>query len=95
MSLIYKQVESFDKPLELDDVSSPSGVYIRQNITSTTYTDTDQVQKTKWSYDEAFLTPKEYENYVLVQNTVASVEVKRENTIIDEYTLQLIEEGTL
>ena len=95
MALVYKQVESFVKPIEVDNTSSPSGVYIRQNITSAIRTDLEGNQNTVWSYDEAFLTTEEYKNYTLVQSTVASVELKRENAIVDEYTLTLIEEGKL
>ncbi|MEI8127975.1 MAG: hypothetical protein WCG95_00025 [bacterium] len=95
MSLIYKPAESLVKPLETDETLNQNGVYMRQNITSKTYSDSDGTTKTKWSYEEAFLTTEEYNNYVLVQSTIASTELKRENTIIDEYTLKLIEEGRL
>lgn len=95
MSLIYKQAESLNKPLEVDKTLSPKGVYIRQNIQEVAYTDSEKVGKIKYTYDECFLTNSEYENYALVQSTVASTELKRESTIIDEYTLKLIEEGTL
>lgn len=95
MSLDYKAAESLEKPLEVDSTSSPSGVYVRQNITATIYKDSDGADKTKYCYEEAFLTSSEYEQYRLVNSVIAGVELKREGEIIDAYTLKLIEEGTL
>jgi len=95
MSLIYKQAESLIKPLETDNTSSPNGVYVRQNIKEVAYKESDGTDKTKFTYDEAFLTAKEYENYTLTQSITAAIEIKHEGDIIDAYTLTLIEEGVL
>lgn len=63
MGIIYKKVQSATKPTEIDITSSPSGIYVRRNIK-------EQVKETEtgeivvyYEYQEAFLTPNEYEKY--------------------------------
>lgn len=44
-----------------------------------------------FEYDEAFLTSEEYQAYLIAE----AVQLRHENDIIDDYTMQLIEEGVL
>lgn len=58
---------------------------------------------TEWQYDEKEMTVEEYENMMLMksiveENTsgiVESVTQFQKDTVIDEYTAQLIEEGLI
>lgn len=93
---IYYKAESLEKPVEIDVTGSPDGVYVRKNI-QTVETDNG----VKYLYDEAFLSLNEFEVYKKQQyeNSVSeslnAFSLKRENEIIDNYTLQLMEEGSL
>lgn len=86
-----------EKPLEVDVNSSPDGVYVRRNITETK---TDE-GTTLFNYEEAFMSQSEYENYKhnqyenVVTDSLKDFTVRRESEIIDDYTLQLVEEGSL
>ena len=95
MQINWKKAESLSKPIEIDSTSSIDGVYIRKNITNETRIGSDEQEYTVFCYDEAFLTHSEYERYMLVNDLTSSIELKHENDIIDNYTLQLIEGGIL
>lgn len=101
MDITYKKAESLVCPSELDTTSSPDGIFIRKNIEQVEVTTETDETITKYTYDEAFLTPDEYELYKtskyedVVTEAVSDLTIRREAEIIDEYTLQLIEEGTL
>lgn len=53
MCLIYKNVESLEKPLESEDTAT--GVYFRRNITTK-----EKEGNTVYCYEESFLTLEEY-----------------------------------
>jgi len=93
----YKQAESLIRPSEIDNTSSPDGVFIRKNIQSVEAEDSAGNTYTKYTYDEAFLTFGEYESYKnsIVSEAVTSMTIRRESEIIDDYTLQLMEEGVI
>ncbi len=99
--IIYKKAESLIKPSETDSISSPDGIFIRKNIEAVEAKTEDGLKIVKYVYDEAFLTTDEYEAFKAVQykdavsEAVNSVALRRETEIIDEYTLKLIEEGSL
>lgn len=95
MQLNWKKAESLLKPIEIDSKSSIDGVYIRKNINGEIRQDEQGQEYTVFCYDEVFLTRAEYERYLLVNELTSSVELKHENDIIDNYTLQLIEGGIL
>lgn len=76
----------------MDKDLSPKGVYIRKNITEVDRLGSDQQSPVKmFEYDEAFLTSEEYQAYLIAE----AVQLRHENDIIDDYTMQLIEEGVL
>ncbi len=55
----YKNVESLEKPLEIDKTSSSDGIYIRRNIKEIINEDGSK----KYQYQELFLSHEQYELY--------------------------------
>lgn len=90
-----KRVESREKPIEIDLKASQNGVYVRENIIEEIREDEKGDKYTVYCYDERFLTHAEYERYLITNDVVTNIELKHESDIIDNYTLQLIEEGIL
>ena len=67
MKINYQYSESAIRPLEVDAVSSPDGVFLRKNIEEVTRQQegTEEAQ-TYYKYQEAFLTNEEYAIYTNV-----------------------------
>ena len=94
-----------ERPAEVDRESSPTTVYLRKNIRQVEQKETGDSEETVsvWQYEEQELTVREYESRLLMQqiveeNTqeiVASVTEFQKGAVIDEYTMQLIEEGII
>ena len=83
---MFTKAQSKEKPLAVENVGN--GRYIvRQNITELK----DEQGDTSYTYDENIVT----KDVLDVMQCVEAVEIKREAAIIDEYTMQLIEEGSL
>lgn len=90
-------------PEEFDTTSSPETVYQRRNIKEVTKTDMDGKKVTGWEREERELTIGEYQQMMLTREVVnenkadivASVTDFQKSEVIDEYTMQLIEEGLL
>ena len=83
---MFTKAQSKEKPLAVENVGN--GRYIvRQNITELK----DEQGDTSYTYDENIVT----KDVLDVMQCVETVEIKREAAIIDEYTMQLIEEGSL
>ena len=83
---MFTNSQSKEKPLAVENVGN--GRYIvRQNITELK----DEQGGTFYTYDENIVT----KGVLDVIQCVENVEIKREAAIIDEYTMQLIEEGSL
>ncbi len=95
MKINWKKAESQTRPGEIDSTSSKDSVYIRKNINGEIRQDEKGQEYTVFCYDEAFLTPAEYERYSLIDDLTSKITFKHENEIIDNYTLQLIEGGIL
>lgn len=91
------------KPEELDTQQSPTTVYQRRNIKRETRTEPDGKNVTGWMREERELTLEEYHQMMLMQQIVAentqgivdSVTEFQKGAVIDEYTMQLIEEGII
>ena len=66
MTVKWTKVEGSqtEKPAQLDITSSSVYVYMRRNIAQITRTDEEGVKRKFWQYEEAKLTPAEYEAYV-------------------------------
>ena len=83
---MFRKSQSKEKPLAVENVGN--GRYIvRQNITEAQ----NEQGETFYTYDENIVT----KDVLDVMQCVEAVEIKREAAIIDEYTMQLIEEGSL
>lgn len=73
-------------PLAIENVGG--GRYIlRQNIVK----ELDEFGEISYSYDENIVSKDALD----IMQCIEEVEIKRESAIIDEYTMQLIEEGSL
>ena len=92
-----------ERPEEFDTSSSPTTVYQRRNIRQETKTEPDGTKVTGWLREERELTLEEYHQMALLQQVVAentqgivaSVTEFQKGAVIDEYTMQLIEEGII
>lgn len=96
----YKLVEGMqsDKPLDIDTTSSPNIVYQRKNIKSVeaTGSEDDFTYKPKhWEYEERELTQDEYSQYLIAIEQVQAINEHSENEAIDNYTMQLMQEGII
>lgn len=89
----------------MDRESSPTTVYLRRDIEQVQRPATDEsgAEVTEWRYEEQELTVDEYEQMVLMQQVVTkntesivtSVTEFQKDAVIDEYTMQLVEEGLI
>ena len=87
-----------DKPSELDTTSSPTTVYERRNFKEITVPAIEEgEEETKmWEYEERTFTKEEYDLITATsESIVPAIGFKHDNDIIDEYTLNLMEEGLL
>ena len=90
-------------PEVFDTTSSPETVYQRRNIKEVEKTEEDGEKVTGWEREERELTIGEYQQMMLTREVVnenkadivASVTDFQKSEAIDEYTMQLIEEGLL
>ena len=90
-------------PEEFDTTSSPETVYQRRNIKEVTRDEPDGEKVKGWEREERESTIGEYEQMMLTREVVnenkadivASVTDFQKAEVIDEYTMQLVEEGLL
>lgn len=82
---MFTQSQSKTKPLAVENIGNDKYI-IRQNIIKA-----DDNGNTMYTYNEKIITKDALD----VMQCVEGVELKREANIIDEYTQQLMEEGTL
>lgn len=86
----FRKSESKIKPEEVQELSA--GRYlVRKNIKEAERIDINGEITTVWTYDEAIASAVEYAAYA----AASAIESRRESEIVDEYTLQLINEGVL
>ena len=83
---MFVKAQSKEKPLAVENVGNNRYI-VRQNIEAST----NEQGEMFYTYDENIMTKDELD----IMQCVESVEIKREATIIDEYTMQLINEGSL
>ena len=83
---MFTKSQSKEKPLAVENVGNDRYI-IRQNIIEAD----DGNGGTIYTYDENIVT----KSVLDVMQCVEDVELKREAVIIDEYTQQLMDEGTL
>lgn len=83
---MFTKAQSKEKPLAVENVGNNRYI-VRQNIEASI----DEQGEMFYTYDENIVTKDALD----IMQCVEDVEIKREATIIDEYTMQLIEEGSL
>ena len=83
---MFVKAQSKEKPLAVENVGNNRYI-VRQNIEAST----NEQGEMFYTYDENIMTKDALD----IMQCVESVEIKREATIIDEYTMQLIKEGSL
>ena len=94
----WKQVtgSQSEKPLEVDAVSSESTIYLRRNIKEVEIENEVSGEKvTMWQYEERQLTPQEYTLYTIVKEGIDEITYFQKQSVIDEYTEELIKEGVI
>ena len=94
----WKQVtgSQSEKPLEVDAVSSESTIYLRRNIKEVEIENEVSGEKvTMWQYEERQLTPQEYTLYTIVKEGIDEITDFQKQSVIDEYTEELIKEGAI
>ena len=83
---MFAKAQSKEKPLAVENVGNNRYI-IRQNIAESK----GEQGETFYTYDENIVT----KDVLDVMQCVEGIEIRREAAIIDEYTMQLIEEGSL
>ena len=83
---MFKKAQSKEMPLAVENVGNNRYI-VRQNITEAQ----NEQGEMFYTYDENIVA----KDVLDVIQCVENVEIKREAAIIDEYTMQLIEEGSL
>lgn len=83
---MFTKSQSKEKPLTVENVGNNRYI-VRQNIEE----QTDADGNTYYTYEENIVNKDALD----VMQCVEGMELKRESAIVDEYTQQLIEEGSL
>ena len=94
----WKQVtgSQSEKPLEVDAVSSENTIYLRRNIKEVEIENEVSGEKvTMWQYEERQLTPQEYTLYTIFKEGIDEITDFQKQSVIDEYTEELIKEGVI
>lgn len=90
------QGTQLNKPLEVDNYSSPTTVYLRRNIEQIEIQDSMSEEKyTVWQYEERQMTKAEYSQYLMIQESTQTITSFQEQTVIDSYTEELIAGGII
>ena len=84
MIINYKKSESYEYPELVDTQSSKTTVYLRKNVVTVTETTEDGNEHTKYQYDEAKLTKKQYEDYL---KELEILDIKQQRADIDYIAL--------
>ena len=83
---MFVKAQSKEKPLAVENVGNNRYI-VRQNIEAST----NEQGEMFYTYDENIMTNDALD----IMQCVEGIEIKREATIIDEYTMQLIKEGSV
>lgn len=82
------------KPAEIEKTYGT--VYLRKNIEQIEVEDvTTEETVTLWQYDEKQFTEEEYNQYTMINESTESILAFRKQEVVDEYTLELLEEGLI
>ena len=85
MELHYRYSESTVKPAELE--MTGGSVYFRKDITSVTRTSEQGDETVFWTYQEAELTPQEFNNYSALLTTEYAIKGKNDSASIAQLML--------
>lgn len=86
----YVKSESKTRPAEVEAITG--GRYlVRKNIAEATKEDSDGKKIAYFEYEEAVATEAEFAAYATAQ----AMTLRHDEQVIDEYTMQLIDEGVL
>lgn len=86
--LEYKTVESGVLPCQIDDTSSPDGVYIRRNIKKIIIENESGENTEKYNYQEAFISKAEF-NQVSMELLAAKINGEENTAEFEEYKNKL------
>ncbi len=89
MDIQWKQAESMEQPLKIDETLSANGVYLRKNIQTVPFTDSDGNEQVKYTYLEAFLTKEEYSMYKLEKSIAVNVLKENDSEAYENYKAKL------
>lgn len=92
--LNWKNVESLNKPLEIDKNLSDNGVYLRRNILGIITEDSDGNEQIKYSYEESYLTNSEYEAYILSKSITDEL-LDKEDSVAYKHREEKMNTGVL
>lgn len=84
--------------MEVDTASSRNTVYLRRNIRQIDVVDNTGDEETTvkmWEYEERQMTPAEYIQYSMIQESTETITAFQEQAVIDRYTEELIEGGLI
>lgn len=71
-------------------------MYLRKNIEQIEVEDPTTKEKvTMWQYDERQMTPAEYTQYQMIQESTETITAFQEQAVIDAYTEELIAGGVI
>lgn len=71
-------------------------MYLRKNIEQIEVEDPTTKEKvTMWQYDERQMTPAEYTQYQMIQESTETITAFQEQAVIDTYTEELIAGGVI
>lgn len=70
---MWKETQSTEKPLNIDDKTSRRYVYVRRNVRRTEETDTDGEGRIVWSYEENAIPRENYELYKETEQNRADI----------------------
>lgn len=94
----YVLTRSTEKPDELDAVTSPTTVFQRRNVNKIAASgkegDIDYLPE-HYEYEERQMSTSEYVQYKIAMEQADEINNHSDQEAIDNYTLQLIEQGVL
>lgn len=72
LTLQWKTVESNEKPVDIDEASSPTVTYVHRNAHEVTKKDEEGNDYTVWQFERATLTKDRYATYYVEQEADAN-----------------------
>ena len=94
----YALVRSTVEPKESDTESSANTGYLRRNIKKISASGTEgdmNYSPAHYEYEEKTMTSSEYMQYLIAKEQTEAVNNHSDQEAIDNYTMQLMEEGVL